>query len=103
MVEMVGACVAATGLAQPAGALQTGMLTLAYKCAVELMVKTPGNVRELTALLRVLMSAQAMEMKRVEFERREERIREAKLEQEREAAEKKKRDNELFEEMRRQS
>jgi hypothetical protein len=87
LVEMVGACVQATGLAQPPGVLQAGLLTLAYKCAVEFLVKSPEKIREFTALLKALTAAQALEMKRIEFQREEDRIKEEKLEKERKAVE----------------
>jgi len=83
LVEMVGACVAATGAAQPSGVLQAGLLTLGYKCAVQFLVESPGKIREFTGLLRALTSAQALEMKRVASEREEAKRRQSEMEAER--------------------
>jgi len=83
LVEMVGACVAATGAAQPSGVLQAGLLTLGYKCAVQFLVESPGKIREFTGLLRALTSAQALELKRVVFEREEAKRKQSEMEAER--------------------
>jgi len=71
LVEMANMCADALATAKTDGTLQAGLLTLGYKCAMELLVQSPGKVREFTALLRALTSAQALEMKRVEFQRGE--------------------------------
>src|SRR5579863_1696062 len=58
LTDTITVCVEAMGAAEP-GVLAGGFLTLALKCAVELMAKSPG-IRELTALMRVMTSAQAL-------------------------------------------
>jgi hypothetical protein len=72
LVEIVGACAEATGMAK-SGTLEQGLLTLGNKCAVELLIQSPGKVREFTALLRALTSAQGQEIRRVQFQREQER------------------------------
>ena len=91
LAEMASVCADALATAKTDGTLQAGMLTLAMKVAVELLVQSPEKVREFTALLRAITSAQALEMKRIDFQREEERIRKCILEQEREEAEKRER------------
>ncbi len=86
-VEMASVCADALNTAKMDGTLQAGLLTLGYKCAMELLVQSPEKVREFTALLRALTSAQALEMKRMEFQREEERIKRSVLEYERKEAE----------------
>lgn len=81
LVEIVGACVEATGAVNPPGALQSGLLTLANKCAVQLAVESPDKVKEFTALLRALTSAQGMEMKRIPFQREEDKRNKGKVEE----------------------
>jgi hypothetical protein len=60
------------------------LLALAYQCAVQFRVESPGKVREFTALLRAITSAQALEMKRVEFQRAEDKLRKEEFEKEQE-------------------
>jgi hypothetical protein len=69
LTDMITVCVEAMGAAQP-GVLAGGYLTLALKCAVELLTQSPG-IKELTGLMRVMTSAQALEMKRIVFQREE--------------------------------
>jgi len=59
------------------GTLKPGMLALANKCAVELMMQSPPPVREVTALLRAITSAEGHAMKQTVFEREENERREA--------------------------
>jgi hypothetical protein len=79
-VEMGGLAVEAL----KSGTLKPGMLALANKCAVELMMQSPPPIREVTALLRAVTSAEAHAMKQTVFEREEqerqerERIRKAR-------------------------
>jgi hypothetical protein len=87
LVEMASVCADALATAKTDGTLQAGLLTLGYKCAMELLVQSPERVREFTALLRALTSAQALEMKRIEFQREEDRIKRCALEHERKEAE----------------
>lgn len=72
LVEVVGACMDATGLVKMPGTLQAGLLTLANKCAVEFLIESPGKVKEFTALLRAVTSAQGQEIKRRQYEYKEE-------------------------------
>jgi hypothetical protein len=87
LVEMAELCTDALKTMKADGTLQAGLLTLGYKCAMELLVQSPGRVREFTALLRALTSAQALEMKRIDFQREEERIKKSVLDYERKEAE----------------
>ena len=87
LVEMAEVCADALKTLKTDGTMQAGLMALGYKCAMELLVQSPGKVREFTALLRALTSAQALEMKRIEFQREEERIKRCVLEHERKEAE----------------
>lgn len=85
LMEAMAVSVEAAAAVKTTGALQTGFLTLAYKCAVEFMVQSPGNIRELTTLLRALTSAEALAMKRPAFQREEEEFRKKREQEEKEA------------------
>jgi hypothetical protein len=72
VVEMGGLAVEALR----SGTLKPGMLVLANKCAFELMMQSSPPVREVTALLRAITSAEAHAMKQTVFEREEQERRE---------------------------
>jgi hypothetical protein len=72
-VEMSGLTVEAL----KSGELKPAMLLLANKCVFELLRHSPVPIREVTALLRAITSAEAHTMKRTVFEREEAERKEA--------------------------
>ena len=68
-------CVEAAALGDNA-TLRAGLLTMANMCAVQFMTESPRDIKQITALLRALTSAQAQELKRVKSQSDEDRIRE---------------------------
>jgi len=90
LVEMASVCREALKECAADGKMYAGLLALAMKTAVELAVQKPDKYREFTTLFRAVTSAQGMEMKRVLFQREEERIASAGLWQQEEELRKKK-------------
>ena len=68
LTEAMSACVEAAALGDNA-TLRAGLLTMANACAVQFMTESPKDIRQFTALLRALTSAQGQEMKWIKFER----------------------------------
>jgi hypothetical protein len=89
-VEMASVCTEALKECAGDGKMYAGLLALAMKTAVELAVQKPDRFREFTTLFRAVTSAQGMEMKRVEFQREEERIARSALWRQEEELKKKK-------------
>ena len=75
LTEAMSACVEAAALGDNA-TLRAGLLTMANMCAVQFMTESPRDIKQITALLRALTSAQAQELKRVKSQSEEDRIRE---------------------------
>ena len=71
-VEMSGLTIEALR----SGTLKPGVLALANKCAIELMMESPAPIGKVTALLRAITSAEAHGMKQTVFEREEQERRE---------------------------
>ena len=73
LTEAMSLCVEAAALGDNA-ILRAGLLTLANQCAIQFMVESPREIKQITALLRALTSAQAQELKRVKSRSEEDRI-----------------------------
>jgi hypothetical protein len=70
LTEAMSMCVEAAALGHDE-VLRAGLLTMANACAVQYLMQPPKDIKEFTAMLRAMTSAQSQEMKWIKFEREE--------------------------------
>jgi hypothetical protein len=68
LTEAMSMCVEAAALGHD-DVLRAGLLTMANACAVQYLMQPPKDIRQFTAMLRAMTSAQSQEMKWIKFER----------------------------------
>jgi hypothetical protein len=68
LADAMNVCVQAASLGHDE-ILRSGLLTMANACAVQYLMQPPKDIKQFTAMLRAMTSAQSQEMKWIKFER----------------------------------